>query len=92
MTTIVPFNPEPSASPPWRTIFTLDGSSVVGTATWNICAQRWFLSLTDQSGNNLWTGALVGSPDGFDIPLAPDIFSTSSILYRAGSGNFEVTP
>jgi hypothetical protein len=92
MTTLVPFNPNPAASPPWRTIFTLDGASVVGTATWNMFAQRWYISLTNQSGTNLWTGALVGSPDDFDIPLAPDIFSTSTILFRAGSGNFEIGP
>lgn len=90
MTTLVPFNPNPSASPPWRTIFTLDGASVVGTATWNVFAQRWYLSLTDQSGNNLWTGALVASPEGFDIQLAPDVFRNSTILYRETSGNFEV--
>jgi hypothetical protein len=90
--TIIPFNPNSAASPPFRTIFTLDGASVVGTVTWNVYAQRWYLSLTDQSGSNLWTGALVGSPEGFDILLAPDIFQTSTILFREPSSSFEVTP
>lgn len=92
MTTLVPFLPNNLATPPFRTIFSLDGSSVVGTVTWNIFGQRWYLSLTDQSGNNLWTGAMVGSPLTADIPLAPGVFQTSSILYRADTGNFEITP
>lgn len=92
MTTLVPFQPNGQQSPPFRTIFTLDGASVIGTATWNIFGQRWYLSLTDQSGNNLWTGAMVGSPNGTNIYLAPNVFQTSTILYRADTGNIEVSP
>jgi hypothetical protein len=92
MTTIIPFQINGNTSPPFSTIFTLDGSSVLGTAAWNTFGQRWYLSLTDQSGNNLWTGALVGSPLNANIYLAPDVFETSTILYRADTGNFEVTP
>lgn len=92
MTTLIPFQPNPSGNPPFRTIFTLDSQSVVGTVTWNVFGQRWYLSLTDQSGNNLWTGAMVGSPPGFNIYLAPDVFQTSTLLYRADTGNFEVGP
>lgn len=92
MTTFVPFLPNPSGAPPFQAIFTLDGQSIVGAVTWNFAAQRWYLILTDQSGNILWCGAMVGSPLGADIPLAPGVFSTSTILYRADTGNFEVTP
>lgn len=92
MTTLVQFLPNGQASPPFRTIFTLDGASVIGSVTWNIFGQRWYLSLTDQSGNNLWMGAMVGSPNGANIYLAPDVFQTSTILFRADTGNFEVTP
>lgn len=92
MTTLIPFQLNAQGNPPFRTIFTLDGQSVVGTVTWNIFGQRWYLSLTDQTGSNLWTGALVGSPPGFDIYLAPDVFQTSTILYRADTGNFEIGP
>jgi hypothetical protein len=92
MMTLIPFLPNPSGSPPFQAFFTLDGNSVTGSVTWNFAAQRWYLTLTDLSGNVLWSGAMVGSPLDFDIPLATGIFQTSTILYRADTGNFEVSP
>ncbi|EJH9638889.1 hypothetical protein NGB03_003059 [Listeria monocytogenes] len=53
---------------------------------------RWYVTLTDQNSNIAWNGAMVGSPLGFDIPLAPGVFSTSTLLYREDTGNFEITP
>ena len=92
MTTFVVFLPNISASPPFQNVFTLDSASVLGTVTWSLAGQRWYLTLTDQAGNILWSGAMVGSPLGANIYLAPDVFSISTILYRADTGNFEVTP
>lgn len=92
MTTYVSFTPAPSASPPFQTVLTLDSASVVATVTWNIAGQRYYLTLTDQAGNLLWSGAMVGSPLGTNIYLAPGIFTASTILYRADTGNFEITP
>jgi hypothetical protein len=60
--------------------------------TWNLYAQRWYLTLTDQAGNLLWSGAMVGSPLTSAIYLAPGVFSASTILYRADTGNFETVP
>lgn len=71
---------------------TLDNASYTGSATWNISGQRWFFSITDQSSNVIWTGALIGSPLGYDILLAPGIFQTSTLLYREDTGNFEISP
>lgn len=92
MTMLVAFQPNNTASPPFQANFTLDGSSYSGAAWWNIAGQRWYFSLTDQSGNNIWTGPLIGSPLNFNILLAPGIFKTSTLLYRADTGNFEQTP
>ncbi|OZA75782.1 MAG: hypothetical protein B7X71_10600 [Polynucleobacter sp. 39-46-10] len=92
MTTIIPFTPSDAQSPPFSTTFTLDGASYLGAATWNVAAQRWYFSLYSSSGAITWHGALIGSPNGFDIPLATGLFTQSTILYRAGTGNFEVTP
>lgn len=92
MTTTVPFLPNSQVSPPFQAIFTLDGASVVGSVTWNLAGQRWYLTLTDQAGNLLWSGAMVGSPLNADISLATGVFETSTILYRADTGNFEVNP
>jgi hypothetical protein len=71
---------------------TLDSVAYNLTAMWNFAAQRWYVSLVNASGNVAWYGAMVGSPLNYDIPLAPGIFVTSTILYRADSGNFEITP
>lgn len=92
MTTLIAFTPNNNASPPFSTIFTLDGQNYNGAVTWNIAGQRWYLTLSDQSGANIWTGALIGSALDTNIYLAPNIFTTSTLLYRADTGNFEQTP
>lgn len=92
MTTYVAFTPNPNGAPPFQTVFTLDGASVIGTVTWNFAGQRYYLTLTNQSNTILWCGGLVGSPSGQNIYLAPSVFSTSTLLYREDTGNFEVTP
>ncbi len=90
--TVIPFTPNNSNSPPFSAIFSLDGTDYAANVTWNIAGQRWYLSLYDQSGNNVWTGALIGSPLTANIYLAPNVFSTSTVLYREDTGNFEITP
>ncbi len=90
--TIIPFNPAPGKSPPFQTIVTMDGKGYRCTVTWNFYGQRWYMALSDNSGNVVWMGAMVGSPLGFDIYLALGIFKTSTILFRADTGNIEVNP
>jgi hypothetical protein len=92
VTTLIPFAPSNATNPPFSTSLTLDSASYTGSASWNIAGQRWYFSITDQAGNNIWTGAMVGSPIGYDILLAPGVFSSSTILYREDTGNIEVTP
>jgi len=90
--TLIPFTPADNATPPFQTLFQLDGATYQGVVTWNFYAQRWYLSLIDQSGQTAWHGPLIGSPLGYDMPLAPGVFQSSSLLYRADTGNFEVSP
>lgn len=92
MTTLIAFAPNNNSSPPFSTTVTLDNVSYSLNVAWNIVGQRWYASLIDQSGTPAWTGALVGSPLGYDILLAPGIFSASTLLYREDTGNFEVNP
>lgn len=92
MTTLIKFAPSSNSTPPFKETFTLDGQSYTGVATWNFAAQRWYFSLTDYTGKTVWNGALVGSPESVDIYLALGIFQSSTILYRAGTGYFEVNP
>lgn len=90
--TTIPFTPSNNSNPPFSVVVTLDNATYTVACTWNLAGQRWYLSITDQSGNNIWTGGMVGSPLGYDIPLAPGIFTSSTILYREDSNNFEITP
>jgi hypothetical protein len=92
MTTLIPFTPNNSSAPPFSTVAVLDGTTYNISVTWNIVGQRWYLQITDQSGNNLWMGAMVGSSLTYNIYLAPGIFSSSTILYRADTGNLELNP
>ena len=92
MTTFIPFNPSNSNNPPFQTSLTLDGMIYLASGLWNISGQRWYLQIHDQYGNLVWNGALIGSPSGYDIYLAYGVFSTSTIVYRSGTGNIEVNP
>jgi hypothetical protein len=92
VTTLIPFTPNNNASPPFSQTVTLDNVSYSLNVTWNIAGQRWYAALQDQSSNVIWMGALIGSPLGFDILLAPGVFQTSTILFRADTGNFEISP
>jgi len=89
---IIPLQINTNSNPPFSAQMTLDGVSYTGAVTWNIAGQRWYLTLTDQSGSVLWSGGLIGSPLDSDTPMAPGIFSTSKLVFREDTGNFEVTP
>lgn len=92
MTTLVAFTPSNASTPPFSTSITLDGASYNLQCFWNVYRGGWYYSLIDTSGNTITTAALVGSPPGTNIYLAPGIFTTSTLLYRDGTGNFEITP
>jgi hypothetical protein len=92
MTTYIPFQPNNNSAPPFQTNITMDGNQYASLVTWNLSGQRWYMAINDQNGNNVWTGAMIGSPLTHNIYLAPGIFSTSTILYREDTGNIEVNP
>lgn len=89
---IIPLVLSATATPPFQTLVTLDGIAYNLSIFWNFAAQRWYMSLTDSAGNIAWTGALIGSPLGYDVPLAAGIFQTSTIIFREDSSQFEVNP
>lgn len=91
MTTLLPFNPQPTSSPPFQSAVTLDNATY-GLSCWWSLLGRWFYTIADHSGTPVYTGALVGSSTNNSVFLAPGIFQTSTILYRTGTGNFEITP
>jgi len=92
MTTIIAFEPNNNAAPPFSAIFTLDGQGYNGAVTWNLAGQRWYLTISDQSGATIWSGAMVGSPLTSNIYLAPNIFTSSTLLFREDTNQFEQNP
>jgi hypothetical protein len=90
--TTIPLTLSNSSSPPFQTGVTLEGNQYTLSVVWNFSGQRWYFSLTDQYGNLTYMGALVGSPFGYDILLAPGLFQTNTLLYRSSTGNIEVGP
>lgn len=92
MTIYVAFTPANNASPPFSATVTLDGGTYTLSVFWNIYRPGWYYSLTDQSGSVAITAALIASPPTANIYLAPGVLATSTLLYRDGTGNFEITP
>lgn len=90
--TVIAFQPDNTAAPPFQVTVTLDGVGYSLQTAWNFYGKRWYFSLTDQGGNVLIFAPLIGSPLDSDIFLAPGLFSTSTLLYREASTQFEVTP
>lgn len=90
--TIIPFTPNATTAPPFSALLTLDGQSYGLAVAWNIVRGDWYFSLTDQGGNLVVNQPLIGSPPDSDIYLAPGFFKTSTLVYRAATGNFEIGP
>jgi hypothetical protein len=88
--TLIPFTPSTTDAPPFSALVILDGASYTLAAAWNFYGQRWYISLTDQSGNLILNQPLVGSSPNANIYLAPGMFTSSTLLYRVGTNNFEI--
>ncbi|MFV9180554.1 phage baseplate plug family protein [Serratia marcescens] len=87
-TTLYPFSGNEQKS----MIFTpvLDGEVYNCQTKWNVASQRWYLNITDNSGNRLLTTPMVGSPVGYDINLLVGAFTISKMVWRYVSGQIEV--
>lgn len=91
MTTYTRFTPSTTSSPPFQFTAELDGDDYIISVSWNVYGQRWYITCTDVNGNIVRTEPLIESPDSSDIYLLPGLFTSSTILYRDSSGNFEVS-
>lgn len=66
--TTYPFTPAPApTSPPFQFQPTLDGEQYTASVTWNLGAQRWYLTLQDLGGNLIFTRSIPGSPAGVTL-------------------------
>ncbi len=71
---------------------TLDGQQYSAVITWSLFGQRWILNLRTLQGSLVLQKPLTGSPNGYDINLVAGYFTTSTLVYRAPTNNFEVGP
>ncbi len=98
--TTISFTPNNNAAPPFRAVVTLDGQSYNLVTMWNFASApesgsspgRWYVSLRDQGGNIIVNQPLIGSPPNANIPLFPNHFTASQIVYRVATNQFEITP
>ena len=89
MTTLVTFNQTSTAN------FTfnpqLDGTIYVAVCTWNSYSSRYYISIYDTARTLIMIRPIIGSPDEYDINLVFGYFTTSTLVYRVSSNQFEIT-
>jgi hypothetical protein len=82
MTSYYPF--QPSSAGPFQFQPTLDGQQYIAVVTWNFFGQRFYLNLSDVSGNQVLSRAVIGSPDGL-------VIETLSWSDNEGTGEVTIT-
>ncbi len=70
----------------------LDGVNCVAVCTYNIYAQRYYISIYDTARTLIVINPIIASPDNYDVDLIYGYFNISTLIYRGSSNNFEVTP
>jgi hypothetical protein len=90
MTTIVNF--KPTGSTPFSFNATLDSNPYVITIPWNAYGLRYYINIYDTSNNLVMVKPLIASPDTYNINLLFGYFTTSTLVFRDSSQNFEITP
>jgi hypothetical protein len=90
MTTYIPFTPSVSSVPQFQV--TLDGYIYTALCTWNLYGARYYLNIVTLQGTLVCSVALIASPDDYDINLVAQYFTTSTLVFRDSSQQFEVTP
>ncbi len=90
MTTLTQFSPTITQN--FTFIPTLDGAQYSVIVNWNLFGQRWVLNVYNLQGVLILQKPLTGSPQDYDINLVEGYFTTSTLVYRESSNNFEVSP
>jgi hypothetical protein len=90
MATITNFQPSSQAAFQFQAAF--DGNWCTVICTWNLFGQRYYINIYDLSGALILCRAMTGSPIGYDINLVAGYFTTSTLVFRSPTQQFEVTP
>lgn len=88
MTTFIPYNP----ALPFQFPATLDGTTCNVVVTFNIGSQRPYINVFNSSNTLIVAPALVASPDDYDINMVGGYFTTSTLVFRETSQQFEINP
>lgn len=90
MTTLTQFTPTTSQNFSFQP--TLDGQVYSVVVTWNLFGARWILNVYNLQNVFVMQKPLTGSPLDYDINLIEGYFTTSTLVYRVSTNNFEVSP
>lgn len=90
MTTYVAFNPQTTSNFQFNVV--LDGVAYVAICVWNLYGQRYYIQIYNTSQTLIMMRPIVGSPPDYDINLLSGYFTTSTMVYRVATGNFEINP
>lgn len=82
----------PSATSAFQFNPTLDGVPYVAICTWNLYGQRYYINIYNTYNTLVMSRPIIASPDNYSINLLTGYFTKSTLVYRASSGNFEITP
>jgi hypothetical protein len=89
MTTFFDFSPSQSSVFQFQP--TLDGQAYTVSVPWGLFGERYYVDVRTLQGQPVFLLPLIGSPPDFDISLTAGYF-TSTLIYRAGTNQFEVNP
>lgn len=87
MTALIPFTVAPS-----QFITQLDNQPCIVQTRWNVSAQRNYINVYDATNTLVLSIPLIASPDSYDINLLKGYFTTSTLVFRASTQQFEVGP
>lgn len=90
MTTLTQFTPNINQNFSFQP--TLDGQQYNVTITWGLFGQRWVVNVYTLQNVLILQKPLTGSPPDYDINLIEGYFTTSTLVYRVATNNFEINP
>ena len=90
MTTLINFEPAPDSNFQFNPV--LDGSTYVAICPYNNYSPRYYVNIFNNNGTLILSRPIIGSPDNYDINIIEGYFTTSKLIYRTSSRNFEITP
>lgn len=90
MSTIIPFTPSNNSN--FQFQVAMDGSKYNCVCTWNMFGQRYYISMFDINNIRVFTLPIIASTNENNINIAGGYFTTSSLIFRGSSQQFEVLP